>query len=128
MTDRRDRALSYYEALDGGDYEGLSALLAEEFVHDRPDRTLEGRERFVRFMREERPRTDTVHAVDGVYGPTAASDGEDGPADAEVVVRGRLLASGTEAASDAEDSLLVAFVDVFSFAGDRIARVDTYTQ
>ncbi|PSP78995.1 nuclear transport factor 2 family protein [Halobacteriales archaeon QS_1_68_20] len=115
MATRRDRALSYYESLDEGDYEALSSLLAEGFVHDRPDLTLEGRERFVRFMREERPRTDTTHEVDGVYvgGPP---DGEDDP---EVVVRGRLLADG---------QLLVDFADAFTFEGDRIARIVTYTQ
>ncbi|MDZ7700926.1 MAG: nuclear transport factor 2 family protein [Halobacteriales archaeon] len=56
----------HYRDLDAGDYEGLAARLAEEFRHVRGDMTLEGRDRFVRFMREERPETDTTHAVDAV--------------------------------------------------------------
>jgi ketosteroid isomerase-like protein len=111
MADRRDLALSYYRTLDDGDYEALTDLLASGFVHDRPDTTLEGRERFVRFMREERPRTDTTHDVDAVYGPTAD--------DAGVAVRGRLLADG---------ALLVEFVDAFSYDGGAITRINTYTR
>lgn len=61
------RARAYYRALDEGDYEALADLLAPGFVQERPDLTLEGRERFVRFVREERPRRDTSHAVDAVY-------------------------------------------------------------
>lgn len=105
--DRPETANAYYAALDGGDYGALADLLAPGFVHDRPDRTVEGRERFVRFMREERPRTDTTHAVDATV-----ADG------ARVVVEGRLLADG---------ELLVGFVDVFSFEGDVVERVTTYT-
>jgi ketosteroid isomerase-like protein len=93
-TDSRERTRRYYETIDAGDYAGLRDLLAPSFVHDRPDRTLDGRDRFVRFMREERPRTDTRHALDGVY-----ANGDD------VAVRGRLLDdAGTE---------LFAFIDVF---------------
>ena len=104
-----DRARAYYRALDEGDYDLLAALLAEGFVHDRPDRTTEGRERFVRFMREERPQTDTTHPVDTVF-----------EADGRVAVRGRLL--------DADGDPIVGFVDVFTFAGGRIARIETYTR
>ncbi|MDS0260393.1 nuclear transport factor 2 family protein [Haloarcula sp. S1CR25-12] len=104
-----DRARAYYRALDEGDYELLSTLLAGGFRHDRPDRTIEGRERFVRFMREERPQTDTTHPVDAVYRD------DDG-----VAVRGRLL--------DADGERIVGFVDVFEFAAERIERVETYTR
>jgi len=65
-----------------------------EFVQRRPDRTFEGRGRFVAFMRDERPMTDTSHAVDAVY--------PDGPG---VAVHGRLL--------DADGDEVFAFVDVF---------------
>jgi ketosteroid isomerase-like protein len=112
MTDASpsDLARTYYRALDDGDYATLADLLAPEFVHERPDRTLEGRERFVRFMREERPETDTTHPVDGIY---PAAD------DSEVAVRGRLLrADGTE---------LVAFVDVFAVGEGRVQSLRTYT-
>jgi len=106
-----EQASAYYRAIDGDDYDLLAALLTESFVHQRPDRTIEGRERFVRFMREERPQTDTSHPIDGVYG----HGDEDG-----VAVRGRLL--------DGDSERIVGFVDVFTFATGRIDRVDTYTR
>jgi len=104
-------ARAYYRALDGDDYELLGDLLAPGFRHLRSDMTLEGRERFVQFMREERPMKDTTHPVDGVY---CQNDGE------EVVVRGRLL--------DPEGDLLVRFVDVFSFEDGAIAEIQTFTR
>ncbi|MDS0281813.1 nuclear transport factor 2 family protein [Haloarcula onubensis] len=104
-----DQARAYYRALDEGDYDLLGALLTEGFVHDRPDRTLDGRARFVRFMREERPQTDTTHPVDAVF----ESEGT-------VAVRGRLL--------DADGDPIARFVDVFEFAAGRIDRVETYTR
>lgn len=106
------RARAYYRAIDDDEYDLLAALLTEEFVHERPDRTIEGRERFVQFMREERPATDTSHPIDGVY----AADGDPPP---EVAVRGRLLASdGTE---------ITGFVDVFRFdPADRVRRLLTF--
>lgn len=107
-------ARAYYEAIDGGDYDRLSSLLAEGFVHDRPDQTIEGRERFVRFMREERPQPDTSHPLDGLYCPV------DDDATNEVVVRGRLL--------DGDGERIVGFVDVFSFADGDIERIETYTR
>ncbi|WP_135365285.1 nuclear transport factor 2 family protein [Halosimplex halophilum] len=109
MTDRAaERARSYYRALDEGDYDRLADLLAEGFVHDRPDRTIEGRERFVAFMREERPQTDTSHRVDAVF-----TDREG------VAVQGRLCA--------ADGGEITGFVDVFSGTGEEIRRIDTYT-
>ncbi|MEF8812391.1 MAG: nuclear transport factor 2 family protein [Halovenus sp.] len=105
---RTDRARAYYRVLDNGEYDPLADLLAPSFVHDRPEMTLEGRERFVRFMREDRPMTDTSHAVDAVY-----TDGD------EVAVRGRLLS--------ADGDELIGFVDVFTFDGTDIERLRTYT-
>ena len=107
-TERTETARAYYGAVDDGAYERLASLLAPEFVHERPDRTLDGRERFVRFMREDRPMTDTTHAVDAVY-----RDGE------EVAVRGRLRRDGDD---------LFGFVDVFSFDDGAIAEIRTYTR
>jgi len=117
---RVDQAREYYRALDDHDYEALAALLAPAFVHDRPDMTLEGRERFVRFMREERPQKDTRHPIDGVFaapGGGVESGGEDA---GDVAVRGRLLAADGEP--------ITAFVDVFTFDGDDVTRVDTFTR
>ncbi|MDG5777816.1 nuclear transport factor 2 family protein [Haloarculaceae archaeon H-GB2-1] len=101
-------ARAYYRALDDAAYGDLADLLAPTFVHDRPDRTLEGRERFVRFMREERPQSDTSHPIDEVY-----------RADSGVAVRGRLL--------DAEGSRITSFVDVFVVGPSGIERITTYT-
>lgn len=110
MTERERKARAYYAALDGDDYERLAGLLAPSFAHYRPDRTIEGREQFVRFMREERPVRDTSHPLDAVY-----ADGDGG-----VAVRGRLL--------DPDGDRIVSFVDVFSFADAGIDSVHTYTQ
>jgi ketosteroid isomerase-like protein len=100
-------ARAYYDALDAGDYERLRGLLDPEFVQRRPDRTFEGRDRFVTFMRDERPMTDTTHVVDAVY-----------PAGPGVAVRGRLL--------DADGDEVFAFVDVFDVTDGRLAALETY--
>ena len=97
---------AYYDAIDDGDYDTLGDLLATEFEHVRPDRTLSGREAFVSFMRDDRPRTDTRHVVDAVY------EGQEG-----VAARGRLL--------DAEGELF-AFVDVFEVGDGEITGLRTY--
>jgi len=106
--DDADRARAYYAALDGGDYDALADLLAPDFVHRRPDRTIEGREAFVRFMREDRPEADTSHGFEAVY------EGPDG-----VAVRGTLR--------HGDGSLWVRFVDVFEVGEDDIASLTTYT-
>ena len=102
-------ARAYYRALDEHEYDLLADLLSSDFTHDRPDRTIEGRDRFVRFMREERPQTETSHPIDGVY------EREQG-----VAVEGRLL--------DADGELIVCFVDLFSFEGESIDGIRTYTR
>lgn len=110
-SDERERRVrAYYRALDTHDYERLAELLHPSFVHDRPDMTVEGRDRFVAFMREERPLTETSHPLDGVY--------EQGNGD-ELAARGRLL--------DADGNELTAFVDVFSFEGTDVRRIQTFT-
>lgn len=116
-------AREYYRALDAGDYDGLSALLASSFTHDRPEMTLEGRDRFVDFMREERPNPDTTHPVDAVYavdgGVSRAGEAND-DATGELVVQGRLL--------DSDGGCIVGFVDVFAFSDGRISSIYTYTR
>ncbi|WP_178918216.1 nuclear transport factor 2 family protein [Natronomonas gomsonensis] len=103
-------AREYYRSIDDDDYETLESLLAEGFVHGRPDRTLSGRERFVEFMREERPETDTEHVIDAVY---STGDG------ARVAAEGRLLR--------ADGEVWFGFVDTFDIDGEAIADIRTYT-
>ena len=98
----------YYRALDEHAYDDLAALLAPEFVHDRPDMLIEGKHDFVAFMRDERPLTGTTHPLDAVY------EGGDGT----LAARGELL--------DSDDAVLTGFVDVFAFEGDTIAGAETY--
>jgi ketosteroid isomerase-like protein len=108
-TTRTERARAYYRALDEDDYELLAEVLAAEFVHTRPDRTISGRDRFVRFMREERPIAETTHPIDAVY---TTSDRD------EVAVRGRLL--------DPDGDAITAFVDVITFEGNDISKIQTF--
>ena len=100
-------AREYYRAIDEDEYDALAAVLAPDFVQERGDMTLDGRDRFVSFMREGRPERDTEHVVETIYsGPTG------------VAVNGRLLhADGRE---------WFEFVDVFD-VGDRLERLVTYT-
>lgn len=106
--DAADLVRTYYRALDEGDYDALNGILAEEFVHYRGDQTLEGRVEFVRFMRDHRPETDTVHVIDTIY------DGPDG-----VAVRGRLR--------HGDGSVWFTFIDAFTVQGGRLRDLTTYT-
>ncbi|MEF8780594.1 MAG: nuclear transport factor 2 family protein [Haloferacaceae archaeon] len=104
-----DAVRTYYAAIDAHEYDRLASVLAPSFVHYRPDRTLDGREAFVAFMREGRPKTDTTHEIRDVY-----------PNGHGVAVRGRLL--------DASGEVLFEFVDVFSTGDDgRLRAAYTYT-
>ena len=117
MPDRDVEALvrGYYESIDAGAYDRLARLLEPTFRHVRSDRTLEGRGPFVRFMRDERPVTDTTHEVDAVFEEVRDIGG-----DTDVLaVRGRLLR--------ADGSVWFGFVDVFEVAGGRLAGLTTYT-
>ena len=106
----RSTARAYYDTLDSHDYDRLESLLAPDFVHDRPELTLDGREQFIQFMREERPETDTTHPIDRIY-RTGGTD--------ELAVRGRLV--------DRNGETLAGFVDIFSFDSGEIVRIQTYT-
>jgi len=113
--DRRDAAMAYYDAIDDGDYDRLRDLLVSGFVQHRPDRTLDGRERFVRFMREERPRTDTEHVLTAV----GVGDEDGAPGVSAIFVEGRLRAAdGTD---------LFGFVDVHRVGDAGIESLTTYT-
>lgn len=144
MTDASEAVVrGYYEAIDAKNYERLADLLAPNIVHERPDRTIEGRETLVGFMRDDRPNKDTSHEVEAVYRRTetsdeaengTANDADDGtpddaeagnepnttPATADYAVRGHLL--------DASGNPMFAFVDVFEIEDGRIARIRTYTR
>ena len=104
----------YYEAIDANDREALEAVLAPEFRHSRPDRTLEGRDRFIEFMLHERPQTETVHTVDTVFLP------EDEGQDSETVAaHGRLF--------DDDGSEMFAFVDLFTVSEAGLTDLRTFT-
>ena len=111
-----EAARAFYAAIDEDRYDDLADLLAAEFVHQRPDRTFEGRETFVEFMRDDRPHTDTAHAIGAVY---VEENGSSTTSVNEVAVRGRLLG--------ADDDRLFGFVDVHTIEDGSIARIDTYT-
>jgi ketosteroid isomerase-like protein len=108
MTEPEAVTRAYYAAIDEGRYDDLRDLLGAGFVHDRPDRVLGSPEEFVRFMREDRPLTDTAHELDGCY----RNDGR-------IAVRGRLR-------HDGED--LFSFLDVHVVENGRIAHLRTYTE
>ena len=105
--DNVDVARRFYAAVDAGAYDELRDLLVPSFTHDRPDHRLVGRDAFVRFMREDRPLTDTHHRVEATY-----TNGDD------VAVRGRLL--------DDDGDPLFAFVDVHRLEDGRLASLTTY--
>ena len=114
-------ARSYYETIDTDRYDALADRLDPAFVHARPDQTLRGRDRFVTFMREDRPMTDTEHVVDAVYTTDPGGDTSRGDSSSEetgIAVRGRLL--------DATGDELFTFLDVFTVADGRLTRLETY--
>jgi len=101
-------ARAYYAAIDEGRYDDLGALLDPAFVHDRPDRVLDSPDEFVRFMREDRPLTDTTHAVEAIY---RNSD--------RIAVRGRLRH---------DDEVLFPFLDVHTIENGRISHLRTFIE
>lgn len=105
-----DSVREYYRAIDQDDYAALSAVLADGFVHERPDRTITGRETFVEFVRSGRPDPDTEHVLEAVY----ADESEN-----RYAAEGRLVtADGTE---------WFGFVDTFRVADGDVRRLRTYT-
>ena len=110
-----DIARAYYEAIDATDFDRFADLLGPGVVHERPDRTIEGRETLVGFMREGRPNKDTAHEIEAVY----VEDRDTGETSAEVAVRGRLR--------DADGEPMFGFVDAFEIEEGEISRIRTYT-
>lgn len=102
---------AYYSALDEHDYSALSDLLDPAFVHDRPDQTLEGREAFVSFMRDDRPNKETSHELDAMY------ENEDRT---ELVVRGHLL--------DTDGERLFEFVDIHRVEDGVVTELRTFAR
>lgn len=112
----------YYDALDGHEYGRLERLLTPAFVQHRPDRTFEGRDAFVRFMREERPNPDTSHELVAIVADDDRVDDER-VADDRVAVRGRVIDQG-----ESENRLLFEFADFFAFEDGRISELETYSR
>ncbi|MFC4550254.1 MULTISPECIES: nuclear transport factor 2 family protein [Halorussus] len=123
MSEETVRA--YYDAIDAKDFETFADCFAPDVVHERPDRTIEGRETLVGFMRDDRPQKDTSHEVRRVFAGAGSSgaggtDGDEIDGDGgAVAVEGRLLDSGGEP--------LFSFADVFDLEDGRIVRIRTYT-
>jgi ketosteroid isomerase-like protein len=115
VEEAEETARAYYGAIDARNYDRFAGLLAPGVVHERPDRTIEGRETLVEFMRDGRPNEDTSHRIRGVF---RGADGSD-----DVAVEGRLL--------DSDGELMFAFLDVFAVEkgeGGRIEEIRTYTR
>jgi ketosteroid isomerase-like protein len=100
----------YYRSIDEKEYATLTDVLAGGFVHRRPDRTVEGREEFVAFMRDDRPDRDTEHELGAIY---TERDGD------RIAAEGRLLR--------ADGSEWFGFVDSFEVGSGGILEVRTYT-
>ncbi|ELZ34064.1 ntf2 domain-containing protein [Halogeometricum pallidum JCM 14848] len=123
-ADREALVRGYYESVDDGDYDRLASLLAPEFVHDRPDRTLSDREAFVSFMREDRPEKDTEHDLTAVYRAVDDDGNGDGDGDGDAaegwVAHGRLVG--------ADGRVRFEFVDVFALSDDGVTRIETFAR
>ena len=135
---------AYYDRLDDARYDDLRTVLAPGFTQRRPDRTFPDREAFLAFLVEDRPHTDTVHELDGVFvqasddtparrqrtdsptddSPDATAAGDWTPTaggEAETV-----LARGVVVRENGD--VVVRFVDCFDVLADRIVALDTYTR
>lgn len=111
---------AYYEAIDAQRYDRFADLLAPGVVHQRPDRTIEGRETLVGFMRDGRPNKDTSHEIRGVFSSECDEGGGETAA-----AEGRLL--------DSDGNEMFAFVDVFAVEDGnvesrKIEEIRTYTR
>lgn len=100
----------YYRSIDEKEYAALRELLIDEFTHRRPDMTIDGRDAFVAFMRDDRPDRATEHSLEAVY---------------EERNGGRIAAEGTLLRSDG--TAWFGFVDSFVVDEGRIRSVRTYT-
>lgn len=115
-----------YTHLDAGNYEELAGLLSPNFVHTRPDMVLEGRDDYLKFMEHERPETDTVHVIEGLYTTSFSenkrSESEYGRTHSEegehVVVEGKL---------EINDQIAFRFVDVVTLEEKTVTAIKTYT-
>ena len=112
--DGDDEALvgRYYRSLDQGAYTALEAILAPEFTQYRPDRIIRGRAAFIRFMREERPRHDTIHRTESIFRAVEP--------ERAIAVEGRLMSEA--------DECLFGFVDVVEIHDEALHSIRTYTR
>ncbi|MEF8778795.1 MAG: nuclear transport factor 2 family protein [Natronomonas sp.] len=101
---------AYYRSIDADEYTALADVLSEEFVHRRPDTTIQGRDEFVAFMRRGRPDQSTEHVIETIY---REHNGD------RIAAEGRLLG--------ADGSDWFGFVDSFEIENGKIRSVRTYT-
>lgn len=98
----------YYRVLDEDEYGRLQELLTEDFVHQRPDMTIDGRDEFLNFMANGRPEKTTTHEVNKLHSTNAT-----------VVVEGTLYKSSGEK--------WFSFADVHEIVDSQINMIRTYT-
>jgi uncharacterized protein len=111
MSARKDVVATYIEGFRRGDHERILACLTDDVVWDLPGyRSLSGRDAFNKEIQNE----------EFVGTPTLSVD--------RLVEEGdTVVAIGSGAASRRGGELhRFAFCDVFTFAGDRIGRVESY--
>ncbi|ELZ96540.1 hypothetical protein C440_05313 [Haloferax mucosum ATCC BAA-1512] len=104
-------ARQYYTAIDHDGYDMLRNLLDPDFVQQREDMRLDGREEFVSFMRDDRPQKDTRHVIDR-YIQSKSDD--------EIVVRGHL--------EDSNGGAIFVFLDRFRARDGKLAELKTFTR
>lgn len=140
---------AYYDRLDDARYDDLRDVLAPGFTQRRPNRTFPDREAFLAFVVEDRPHTDTVHELDGVFVGASddtrthrqRTDSPDSGSPAGGSAAGTRTDDWTPTAGDEAETVLargtvvrdtgdvvVRFVDCFDVLADRIVALDTYTR
>jgi ketosteroid isomerase-like protein len=117
---------AYYRAIDGASEVRLADLLAPEFHQERSDRTFQGRDAFLQFMREDRPDPDTTHELRACFEVAEGGDRDAAESETERTGQERVAVQGRVRRSDGTPWF--EFVDVFTVSDGRIERLETYSR
>ncbi|NYE71053.1 nuclear transport factor 2 family protein [Microlunatus parietis] len=111
MTDRQDIVQRYFEGFRRSDHEAILALLTDDVIWDLPGfRHLQGKDAFDGEIENEAFSGSPILIIDRLI------EGEDA-----------VVALGTGQGTFVDGRVhRFAFNDVFTFAGDRISRVESY--